>query len=79
MDEATSAMDNLTEENVMREVIQRMEEQTVIAIAHRLNSIIGFDRIVVFREGEIVGQGTFEELMSTDTYFAELYNASVQQ
>lgn len=79
LDEATSAMDNLTEENVMREVIQRMEEQTVIAIAHRLNSIIGFDRIVVFREGEIVGQGTFEELMSTDAYFAKLYNASVQQ
>ena len=79
LDEATSAMDNLTEENVMREVILKLREQTVIAIAHRLNSIMGFDRIVVFREGKIVGQGTFEELMSTDAYFVELYNASVRQ
>lgn len=77
LDEATSAMDNLTEENVMREVILKLKEQTVIAIAHRLNSIMGFDRIVVFREGRIVGQGTFEQLMCTDDYFVELYNASV--
>ena len=79
LDEATSAMDNLTEENVMREVILKLREQTVIAIAHRLNSIMGFDRIVVFREGKIIGQGTFAELMSTDAYFVELYNASVRQ
>lgn len=78
LDEATSAMDNLTEENVMREVIYRLKEKTVIAIAHRLNSIAGFDRIVIFKDGKIVGQGTFEELMQTDDYFVELYNASVQ-
>ncbi len=77
LDEATSAMDNLTEENVMKEVIQRLKEKTVIAIAHRLNSIACFDRIVVFRDGKIVGQGNFEELMRTDEYFLELYNASV--
>lgn len=79
LDEATSAMDNLTEESVMGEVLKRLENRTVIAIAHRLNSIRGFDRIIVFREGEIVGQGTFEELMSTNQYFAELYRASVQE
>ncbi len=78
LDEATSAMDNLTEENVMRAVIQRMGEKTVIAIAHRLSSIAGFDRIIIFRDGKIAGQGTFEELMRTDAYFVELYHASVQ-
>lgn len=78
LDEATSAMDNLTEENVMREVIRRLQGQTVIAIAHRLHSIIGFDRIIVFREGKIVGQGTFEELISSNAYFAELYRADLQ-
>lgn len=78
LDEATSAMDNLTEENVMKAVIQRLKEKTVIVIAHRLNSIAGFDRIVVFRDGRIVGQGNFEELMQMDAYFAELYNASTQ-
>ena len=78
LDEATSAMDNLTEENVMKSVMQKMKDKTVIAIAHRLNSIAGFDRIILFREGKIVGQGTFEELLSTDSYFMDLYNANVQ-
>ena len=78
LDEATSAMDNLTEENVMKSVMQQMKDKTVIAIAHRLNSIAGFDRIILFREGKIVGQGTFEELLRTDAYFMDLYNANVQ-
>ena len=78
LDEATSAMDNLTEENVMKSVMLKMKDKTVIAIAHRLNSIAGFDRIILFREGKIVGQGTFEELLHTDSYFKELYNANVQ-
>ena len=78
LDEATSAMDNLTEENVMKSVMLKMKDKTVIAIAHRLNSIAGFDRIILFREGKIVGQGTFEELLRTDSYFMDLYNANVQ-
>lgn len=78
LDEATSAMDNLTEENVMKSVMQKLKDKTVIAIAHRLNSITGFDRIILFREGKIVVQGTFEELLRTDSYFMDLYHASVQ-
>lgn len=78
LDEATSAMDNLTEENVMKSVMGKLKDKTVIAIAHRLNSISGFDRIILFREGKIVGQGTFEELLRTDSYFMDLYHASVQ-
>ena len=78
LDEATSAMDNLTEENVMKSVMQKMKDKTVIAIAHRLNSIAGFDRIILFREGKIVGQGTFEVLLRTDSYFMDLYNANVK-
>ena len=49
-----------------------MKNKTVIAIAHRLNSIAGFDRIILFKEGRIVGQGTFEELLHTDSYFMEI-------
>ena len=78
LDEATSAMDNLTEENVMQSVMRKLKDKTVIAIAHRLNSISGFDRIILFKEGKIVGQGTFEELLRTDPYFMDLYHASVQ-
>ena len=78
LDEATSAMDNLTEENVMKSVIQKEKDKTVIAVVHRLNFISNFDRIVVFREGKIVEQGTFEELLHTHSYFMDLYNARVQ-
>ncbi len=78
LDEATSAMDNLTEENVMKSVMQKLKDKTVIAVAHRLSSISCFDRIILFREGKIVGQGTFEELLHTDSYFMDLYNASEQ-
>ncbi len=76
LDEATSAMDNLTEEAVMNEVVHLLSGKTVLAIAHRLSSIKGFDRIVVFRDGEIAGQGTFLDLMENNTYFAELYKSS---
>jgi len=78
LDEATSAMDNLTEENVMKAVMHKLQEKTVIAIAHRLSSIADFDRIILFRDGRIVGQGSFEELMRTNAYFMELYHASMQ-
>lgn len=78
LDEATSAMDNLTEENVMKSVIQKVKDKTVIAVVHRLNFISNFDRIVVFREGKIVEQGTYEELLHTHSYFMDLYNARVQ-
>lgn len=78
LDEAISALDNLTEEAVMQEVVERLKDKTIIVIAHRLSSIISFDKIIVFRNGEITNQGTFEELMKLDKYFAELYNASTR-
>lgn len=78
LDEATSAMDNLTEESVMKAVMRQLNGKTVIAIAHRLNSIAGFDRIILFKDGKIVGQGSFEELLRTNEYFVDLYNANVQ-
>lgn len=78
LDEATSAIDNLTEESVMKAVMQQLNGKTVIAIAHRLNSIAGFDHIILFKDGKIVGQGSFEELLRTNAYFVDLYNANVQ-
>lgn len=73
LDEATSALDNLTESMVMKNVVRQAENATVIAIAHHLSAISGFNRIVVFRDGTIVGNGTFEELLANNSYFFELY------
>lgn len=66
-------MDNLTGEAVMKEVLDRFPTQTIIAVAHRLTSVTGFDRILVFRRGSIVGEGTFGELMRENAYFRSLY------
>ena len=46
----------------------------MIVIAHRLASISEFDRIFVFKDGKIVGNGAFEELLANNHYFYELYN-----
>lgn len=73
LDEATSALDNVTECMVMKNVLEQVKDATVISIAHRLSSISGFDRIFIFRDGNIVGSGTFEELLAGNSYFQELY------
>lgn len=73
LDEAASALDNITESIVMKNVLEQINNATVIAIAHRLASIKEFDRIIVFRDGKIVGDGTFEELLVNNGYFLELY------
>lgn len=78
LDEATSAMDNITEEIVMNRVMDLLRTQTVIVIAHRLNSIRKFEHIVVLREGRIVGQDSFNKLLENNAYFKDLYYASTR-
>ncbi len=78
LDEATSAMDNLTERAVLGAIMRRLRGRTVIAIAHRLHTIQDFDDIVVMRDGDIVAQGTFAELLDSDAYFNALYQKEQQ-
>ncbi|WFR56736.1 ABC transporter ATP-binding protein [Anaerocolumna sp. AGMB13025] len=78
LDEATSAMDNITEEIVMNRVMDLLRTQTVIVIAHRLNSIRKFEHVFVLREGRIVGQDSFNKLLENNTYFKDLYYASTR-
>lgn len=79
LDEATSALDNLTEGVVMKRILDYLSDITVLAIVHRFTNIQNFDRILVFRDGEIVGQGTFAELMKNNGYFAKLYRCSMDE
>ena len=75
LDEATSAMDNLTEKLVMEHIIELLKGKTVIIIAHRLTSIQNVDQVVLFKEGSILGQGKFEELVEYNEYFKALAKA----
>lgn len=79
LDEASSALDNLTEGVVMKEILDYLSDRTVLAIVHRFADIQNFDHIFVFRDGEIVGQGTFDELMENSEYFARLYCRSMEE
>jgi len=76
-DEATSAIDNLTEEAVMKNVMDLLEGKTVIAIAHRIDSIKTFDNIVVFQDGRVVEQGKFDDLIEKRQHFYKLYTRSI--
>lgn len=79
LDEATSAMDNITEEKVVDEMMRFVgNDRTVIAIAHKMRAVTRFDRIVVFKDGRILAQGKFEELMANCPYFMSLYQADSQ-
>ena len=75
-DEATSAIDNLTEEAVMSNVMELLNGKTIVAIAHRLDSVKDFDEILLFHDGRITERGKFDELMDKRQGFYELYNRS---
>ncbi|HKX07299.1 MAG TPA: ABC transporter ATP-binding protein [Stellaceae bacterium] len=73
LDEATSALDSESEEAIIREALDRlMRGRTVIAVAHRLSTLRGFDRIVVLREGQIVQDGPPGDLMVMDGPYRRL-------
>ena len=72
LDEATSALDSATERLVQSAIDQMQEGRTTIIIAHRLSTIQNADRIVVLKEGEIIEQGSHEELLSKSGEYAKL-------
>jgi len=73
LDEATSALDSEVEAAIQESLYELMQGKTVIAIAHRLSTIAALDRLVVIDKGEIVEQGTHEELLRYKGIYAQLW------
>ncbi len=75
LDEATSSVDTRTEVLVQRAMTRLMQGRTAFVIAHRLSTIRDADEILVMNHGQIVEQGTHEQLLARQGFYAELYNS----
>ncbi len=76
LDEATSAMDNITEKLVMENVVKQLDNKTLVVIAHRLETIKDVDKIYVLSDGIIQEEGKYNELLKMNGYFTKLYKSA---
>jgi ABC-type multidrug transport system fused ATPase/permease subunit len=72
MDEATSAIDGPTEAALIDAVRSDNPDRTLVMIAHRVNTLLDCDRIIVLRDGRIEEIGTYEELLASSQLFATM-------
>ena len=78
LDEATSSLDSESEAAIQTALAELMKGKTVLAIAHRLSTLMAMDRIVVLSDGEIVEDGTHRELLERDAIYARLWKSQVR-
>ena len=78
-DDCLSAVDAKTENEIISSLYEYLENKTAIIITHRIFSLFHFDKIVVMEDGEIVEEGSHENLLNRDGYYAELYNRQQKQ
>ena len=75
LDEATSSIDTRTELRVQKAMKQLMEGRTSFVVAHRLSTIMEMDCILVMKDGNVIEQGTHEELIARGGFYTMLYNS----
>ena len=75
-DEATSALDNISERLIQQAMEELMQTHTVIFVAHRLSTIRNVNRIMVFDRGEVIQEGTYDELAAQSGEFRRLLDAA---
>lgn len=78
MDEATNALDNISESLIQAALEELRENRTVIIVAHRLSTVQYADIIIVLEHGKVVEQGAFRQLLDLDGPFARLYNSELR-
>ena len=79
LDEATSSVDTRTEMRIQKAMHNLMKGRTCFIIAHRLSTIKDADLILVMNEGDIIEQGTHEELLAKGGFYEKLYNSQFEE
>ncbi len=79
LDEATSALDNESEAKIKYAVDNLIKNRTTIIIAHRLSTIKSANKIIVLSDGEIIDEGTHEELIQKSELYKKLYNQEINE
>ncbi len=79
LDDASSALDVITERKLMRSIKENYPERTILIAAHRVSSLADCDMILYMQDGEIIERGTFEELIAQNGRFAEIYRMQAEE
>ncbi|MDO5755792.1 MAG: ABC transporter ATP-binding protein [Tissierellia bacterium] len=79
LDEATSSVDTRTENLIQKAMDNLMEGKTSFVIAHRLSTIVNADLILVMNHGDIIEQGSHQELLNKNGFYADLYNSQFEE
>ena len=77
LDEATSAVDSITEKKIQNSLHAFMKNKTVIVIAHRISTLLEMERILVFDQGKIVQDGKHEFLLTQQGIYRDLWNSQI--